>query len=54
MEEIRLTGSEAKKFRRYKEAKEKDRLKKENRDAYKQLVDEAVREVFPTLQECYF
>ena len=51
MEEIRLTGSEAEEFRRYKEAKEKDRLKKENRDAYKQLVDEAVREVFPTLQE---
>ena len=51
MEEIRLTGSEAEEFRKYKEAKEKDRLKKENRDAYKQLVDEAVREVFPTLQE---
>ena len=51
MEEIRLTASEAEEFRRYKEAKEKDRLKKENRDAYKQLVDEAVREVFPTLQE---
>ena len=51
MEEIRLTGSEAEEFRRYKEAKEKDLLKKENRDAYKQLVDEAVREVFPTLQE---
>ena len=51
MEKIRLTGSEAEEFRKYKEAKEKDRLKKENRDAYKQLVDEAVREVFPTLQE---
>ncbi len=51
MEEIRLTGSEAEEFRQYKEAKEKDRLKKENRDAYKQLVDEAVREVFPSLQE---
>ena len=51
MEEIRLTGSEAEEFRKYKEAKERDRLKKENRDAYKQLVDEAVREVFPTLQE---
>ena len=51
MEEIRLTASEAEEFRQYKEAKEKDRLKKENRDAYKQLVDEAVREVFPTLQE---
>ncbi len=51
MEEIRLTAAEAEEFRRYKEAKEKDRLKKENRDAYKQLVDEAVREVFPTLQE---
>ena len=44
MEEIRLTASDAEEFRRYKEAKEKDRLKKENRDAYKQLVDEAVRE----------
>ena len=51
MEEIRLTGKEAEEFRRYKEAKEKDRLKKESREAYKQLVDEAVREVFPTLQE---
>ena len=51
MEEIRLTASEAEEFRQFKEAKEKDRLKKENRDAYKQLVDEAVREVFPTLQE---
>ena len=51
MEEIRLTASEAEEFRQYKEAKEKDRLKKENRDAYKQLVDEAVREVFPSLQE---
>ena len=51
MEEIRLTASEAEEFRRYKEAKERERLKKENRDAYKQLVDEAVREVFPTLQE---
>ena len=51
MEEIRLTGSEAEEFRQFKEAKERDRLKKENRDAYKQLVDEAVREVFPTLQE---
>ena len=51
MEEIRLTASEAEEFRRYKEAKERERLKKENRDAYKQLVDEAVREVFPSLQE---
>ena len=51
MEEIRLTGSEAEEFRLYKEAKERELLKKENRDAYKQLVDEAVREVFPTLQE---
>lgn len=51
MEEIRLTASEAEEFRQFKEAKEKDRLKKENREAYKQLVDEAVREVFPTLQE---
>ena len=51
MEEIRLTASEAEEFRLYKEAKERERLKKENRDAYKQLVDEAVREVFPSLQE---
>ncbi|MDO4725941.1 MAG: DUF3164 family protein [Porphyromonadaceae bacterium] len=51
MEEIRLTGSEAEEFRRYKEAKERDRLKRENRETYKQLVDEVVREVFPKLQE---
>ena len=51
MEEIRLTASEAEEFRQFKEAKERERLKKANRDAYKQLVDEAVREVFPTLQE---
>ncbi len=51
MEEIRLTAAEAEEFRKFKEAKERDRLKKENREAYKQLVDEVVREVFPTLQE---
>lgn len=51
MEEIRLTGSEAEEFRRYKEAKERDRLKRENRETYRQLVDEVVREVFPKLQE---
>lgn len=51
MEEVRLTGSEAEEFRRYKEAKERDRLKRENRETYKQLVDEVVREVFPKLQE---
>ncbi len=51
MEEIRLTAAEAEEFRKFKEAKERDRLKKENREAYKQLVDETVREVFPMLQE---
>lgn len=51
MEEIRLTAAEAEEFRKFKEAKERDRLKRENRETYKQLVDEAVREVFPTLQE---
>lgn len=51
MEEIRLTGSEAEEFRRYREEKERKAMREQNRDAYKQLVDETIREVFPTLQE---
>lgn len=51
MEEIKMTAAEAEEFRKFKEAKEKERLKKENRDTYKQLVDEAVKEVFPSLVE---
>ncbi len=51
MEEIRLTAAEAEEFRQFKEAKEKERLKRENREAYKQLVDETIREVFPVLQD---
>ena len=51
MEEIiRLTGKEAEEFRRYREEKERKAMREQNRDAYKQLVDETIREVFPTLQ----
>ncbi len=51
MEEIKLTGKEAEEFRKYQEEKERKALQEANRETYKELVDEAVREVFPKLKE---
>lgn len=48
MEEIiRLTGKEAEEFRRYREEKERKAMREQNRDAYKQLVDETYQRGIP-------
>jgi len=51
---VEMTLEERKEFEAFKERKEFEARKvreKENREAYKQLVDDAVNSVFPELQE---